>query len=227
MIRERPGFVPPPDPVESAFTGFRLNPGSAVSNGPPSQIPAKRVYVRGMRSVDWAAKDLNGDVLSYDLLFRGEDETAWKPLARGLRETYFAFDSMQLPDGLYRIRLEASDGPSNPGDTARSAYLVSDTIRIDNAPPAVRVTAGKGSGTLRVTIDVSATDAVGPIARAAYSLDAQGWVPVQPVDGVSDSRAESYRLTLEALRPGEHTVIVKVIDLLGNVGAGKATFTSP
>jgi len=33
-------------------------------------------------------------------------------------------------------------------------------------------------------------------------------------------------VTLEPLRPGEHTVIVKVTDLLGNSGAGKATFTS-
>ena len=47
-----------------------------------------------------------------------------------------------------------------------------------------------------------------------------------PADGVSDSRSETYTLPLEGLRPGEHTVIFRVTDLLGNVGAGKATFTT-
>jgi hypothetical protein len=51
-------------------------------------------------------------------------------------------------------------------------------------------------------------------------------VPIAPADGVSDSRTETYSISLGALRPGEHTVIVKVTDLLGNTGAGKATFTS-
>ena len=52
------------------------------------------------------------------------------------------------------------------------------------------------------------------------------WQPISPVDGVSDARSESYALPLEGLRPGEHTVIVRVTDLLGNMAAGKATFTT-
>ncbi len=43
---------------------------------------------------------------------------------------------------------------------------------------------------------------------------------------VSDSTSESYRFTLGSLRSGEHTVILKITDLLGNVGAGKVTFNS-
>jgi len=73
---------------------------------------------------------------------------------------------------------------------------------------------------------VSANDGQGPLARAEYSLDGARWVPLLPADGISDSRAESYSFALEAPRSGEHTVIVKVTDLLGNTGAGKATFSS-
>jgi hypothetical protein len=143
-----------------------------------------------------------------------------------VRETYYAFDSTQLPDGLYRIRVEASDAQFNPGSQARSISLASDPFLIDNTPPSVQVTARKGAKGAAVTLEASAGDNPGPIARAEYSLDAARWVPLAPADGVSDSRAETYSVTFENLRAGEHTVIVKVTDLLGNVGAGKAVFTS-
>jgi len=226
VIRERLAYAPETDPQELAFTGIRVTTDGV---GPPGQQPAfgsKKVYARGMRAVEWEADDPNDDVLSFDIFFRGEAESAWKPLARGLRETYFAFDSAQLPDGLYRLRIEASDAPSNPASQARTASLVSDPFLVDNTPPSVQVTARKGSKGSSYTVEASANDTQGPLARAEYSLDAARWVPLAPVDGVNDSRAESYSVALEGLRPGEHTVIVKVTDLLGNVGAGKATFTS-
>jgi sugar lactone lactonase YvrE len=225
VIRERPPYAPEIDPQEMAFTGIRVGSQGAEIPGQPPQVPEKRIYAKGMRALDWEADDPNGDPLTFDLWFRGEVETAWKPLARGVRDTYFAFDSTQLPDGLYRIRVEATDAPANPGAQARSATLASDPFLVDNTPPAVQVTARKG-GKGAATIEATATDAIGPIARAEYSLDAARWVLLSPADGVSDSRAESYGVALEGLRPGEHTVIVKVTDLLGNVGAGKATFTS-
>ncbi len=227
VIRERLGYVPETDPQDLAFTGIRVNPESGETGGASlAQIPSKKIYARGMRAIEWDADDPNGDTLSFDLSFRAEGEAAWKPLARDLREPYFAFDSTQLPDGLYRVRVEASDAPSNPAPQAKTASLVSDPFLVDNTPPVVQVTSRKGAKPATVTIDASATDTEGPITRAEYSLDAARWVPVAPLDGVNDSRAESYSVTLEGLRPGEHTVIVKVTDLLGNTGAGKATFTS-
>jgi sugar lactone lactonase YvrE len=224
VIRERPAFAPDPDPHDLAFTGFRVGPDGSSAPGAPVSLPDKKIYVRGMRSLEWTAEDPNGDPLSFELSFRGEDETAWKPLARGLREPYFAFDSMQLPDGLYRVRVEASDAGANLPGEGKAAALASDPFVIDNTPPSVQV-AVRRSGR-EVVIEVSATDAIGPIARAEYSLDAARWVPLAPADGVPDSRAETYSVNLGAVRAGEHTVIVKVIDLLGNVGAGKATFTA-
>jgi hypothetical protein len=226
VVRERLPYMPEIDPAELAFTGIRAA-GEGI-DGPPAapQAPSKKSFVRGMRAVEWDADDPNDDLLSYDLAFRGEGESAWKPLARGVREKYFAFDTTQLPDGLYRVRVEASDAPSNAGPGVRTAWLASEPFLVDNTPPVVQVTARKGAKGSSLSIEASATDNQGPIARAEYSLDAQKWVPLAPVDGVSDSRSESYSVTLEGLRTGEHTVIVKVTDLLGNAGAGKATFTS-
>jgi sugar lactone lactonase YvrE len=224
IVRERLPYAPDPESQDLAFTGIRLNPDTGALTSQPIQIPEKRIYVRGMRALDWDAEDPNGDVLSFDLSFKSESESSWKPLAKGLRDSYFAFDSTQLPDGLYRVRVDATDAPSNPSGQAKTATLTSDPFLVDNTPPTVQVTAKKNGK--EILIEASASDTTGPIARAEYSLDAARFVPISPIDGVSDSRAETYSFSLPSLRPGEHTVIVKVTDLLGNTGAGKATFTS-
>ena len=224
VVRERSPYAAEADPQDLAFTGIRVNPETGGPESRPPQLPEKRVYVRGMRAIDWEAEDPNGDTLSFDLSFRGEGESTWKPLAKGLRDSYFALDSTQLPDGLYRVRVEASDALSNAAGQAKSASLAGDPFLVDNTPPSLQVVARKGGKD--AVIEVSATDSMGPIARAEYSVDATRWVSVAPSDGVSDSRAETYSISLPGLRAGEHTVIVKVTDLLGNTGAGKATFTS-
>ncbi len=225
VIREHPPSAQEIDPQDLAFTGIRVGP-DADQVTPQPQPQGKKTYVRGMRAVEWEADDPNGDTLAYDIAFRAEGETAWKPMARGVRDPSFGFDSTQLPDGLYRLRIEASDAPSNPASQAKSASIVTEPFLVDNTPPLVQVTARKGAKGSSVGIDVAANDTQGPIARAEYSLDGARWVALVPADGINDSRSESYSATLEALRPGEHTVIVKVTDLLGNTGAGKATFSS-
>jgi sugar lactone lactonase YvrE len=222
VVRERTRILQEPDPLDLAFTGIRVGADGAPAPGIVDIASDKKIYVRGMRALEWEVEDPNGDTLAFDLSFRGEDETAWKPLARALREPYFAFDSMQLPDGLYRVRIEASDTPSNPGPQSRSAQRVTDPFMVDTTPPTVQVTARRSGRD--ATLEVTATDTIGPLARAAWSLDAAAWVPIVPADGMADARTETYSAPLGALKPGEHTVIVRVTDLLGNTGAGKATF---
>lgn len=224
VVRERPAYRPEPDPEELAYTGFRLSGDTGSQMPGLASIAEKKIFVRGMRSLEWEAEDPNGDPLAFDLAFRGEGESGWKPLARGLREAYFAFDSSQLPDGLYHVRVEASDLPANPAGQARTASARSDPFVIDNTPPVVQASARRSG---RETIlEASVTDGIGPIARAEYSIDAARFIPIAPADGIPDSRSETYTVPLAGLRPGEHTVIVKVTDLLGNVGAGKTVFTS-
>jgi WD40 repeat protein len=224
VIRERQTTPQETDPQDLAFTGIRVR--ADLEPSPGTTQSGRKIYARGMRGVEWEADDPNGDTLAYDLSFKGEGESAWKPMARGLRDGYFAFDSTQLPDGLYRLRVEATDEPSNPGSQAKAASIVSEPFLVDNTPPAVQVTVRKGAKGPSFSIEVSASDGQGPLGRAEYSIDGGRWVTLLPVDGISDSRAESYSVALEAPRAGEHTVIVKVTDLLGNTGAGKTTFSS-
>ena len=165
--------------------------------------------------ISWQADDQDGDRLIYTLWVRGEDEREWKKLKDQLADNTFVVDGDLLADGRYFFRVEASDRLSNTPMTARTAELVSPPVYVDNTPP--RVTLAYRAPVL----EADAEDSGSPLRRAEYSLDAGPWILLEAVDGVSDSLHERYQLTLPALTPGEHTVVVRVYDSSGNAGLAK------
>ena len=84
---------------------------------------------KGWVGARWLARDPNGDPLVYTVEIRGEDETEWKPLKDKVAEKYFSWDSTAFPDGEYRLRVTASDAPSNPPAEALTARMESDAVR--------------------------------------------------------------------------------------------------
>lgn len=56
-----------------------------------------------------------------------------------------------------------------------------------------------------------------------YSVDADKWIAILPLDEIFDSKRESFRFTLSELSSGEHTIMVKVTDRAGNIGAAKVS----
>jgi hypothetical protein len=125
-----------------------------------------------------------------------------------------------LADGKYYFRVTASDLPSNPSSTAKEAELVSSPVLVDNTPPLV--TAGKPIMTgdsIEVTFD--AADAVSPLRRAEYSVDAGNWIPAEASDGIFDSLKERVVVRLNKLAPGEHLLVLRVYDAADNAGLAK------
>jgi hypothetical protein len=170
--------------------------------------------------VSWQAEDPDGDRLVYNLYFRGEDERQWKLLKGGLHESAFTFDGDVLADGKYYFRVVASDNEVNPPSTARDAELTSSPVLIDNTPPVVTIGAVRHSGST-ATIEFDGADAASPLRRCEYSLDAAGWVPMEAADGVIDSQREKFVISLDKLSPGEHLVVVRVLDSANNAGLAK------
>ncbi|MCI0568706.1 MAG: hypothetical protein L0Z52_11075 [Acidobacteria bacterium] len=208
-----------PDAQETAFSQPPTPPPGAEFASPFPAIPGKRIFQKGLRSLSWSASDPNGDSLRYDLFFRQEGEKEWKPLVRGLRDTYFSWDSTLMPDGRYRIKVSANDAPSNPPGEAREAEDTGPGFIVDNTPPMVEAVARKEGSALFV--DVKATDSVSYIRAMEFSLDAARWILAVPADGVGDSSQEQYRIPMDRLPAGEHTVLLKATDTEGNVGSTK------
>jgi sugar lactone lactonase YvrE len=185
-----------------------------ASIAPPTPIMS---YAKGWQGVRWAASDENGDSLIFKVEIRGEKEQTWKLLRDKVYERYFAFDSAAFPDGDYRVRITASDSPSNTPENALASTEESDPFTIDNSPPRITSLKAGAAG----AIEWHASDELSTIRKAEYSLDGADWTVVEPVAKLSDAKALDYSLTLKNLAAGEHTVAVRVTDDCDNVAVDK------
>ena len=189
--------------------------GPATSAGTPTQT-VLRSSTRQLVIV-WQGEDPDGDALLYQLTYRGEGETRWKTLKSNTTELVLTVDADVFADGRYWFRVAASDKMANTADVAREAELVSGPVVIDNTPPVIT-----GLTILnRLEYVLRAEDALSDLRRCEYSVDAGTWSLLEAEDGVTDSRAETFKLTLAALAAGEHTLTFRVIDGAGNVTARK------
>jgi hypothetical protein len=169
----------------------------------------KRMFRKGFRTVSWRAADDNGDALRYTLSFRQKGSAPWLRLRGNMEETQLNFDTSQLPDGLYELRLEASDALDNPESPLRDAKEGVE-FQVDNSAPKIVVAPGGGNQiTLRITDELS------PVGKVEYSADAQQWIRLTPVDGIADSRDETFRLDRNAI--SGKFVIVRAVDGQYNV----------
>jgi hypothetical protein len=192
--------------------------GGAPSSGTPTQT-LSRASAQQI-NITWQAEDPDGDRLVYTLSFRGEDEREWKLLKANLRENTYVIDGDALADGRYFFRVTASDREVNPAASAREAELISVPVLIDNTHPQVQVGAPRRRGA-SVELDVEAIDAVSPLRRCEYSVDAGPWMPLEAADGVIDSPRESFRVQMQDVAPGEHVIVIRATDSAGNAGLAK------
>jgi outer membrane protein assembly factor BamB len=178
---------------------------------PRDRTPAeqgKRMFRRGFRTVSWRASDDNGDQLRYTLSFRLKGSDHWLRLRENMEETQLNFDTSQLPDGRYELRLVATDANDNP-EGALSDTKEGVEFQVDNGAPRISVARNGNDVTVRINDDLS------PIGRVEYSADAEKWIRLTPVDGIADSREETFRLDRGAV-DGKF-VIVRAVDTFYNV----------
>ncbi len=165
----------------------------------------------------WDVTDPNDDEMHYDLQLRKEGWPDWVRLnEQPLAEKSFSWDTTSVPAGHYRVRIRASDRPSNNDEDALTREKVSDTFLVDHESPAVTIKPGprRASATLR--------DKLTRVAKAAYAVDGGEWVPVFPDDGLFDTPTEAVTIPLPGLKPGTHILVVRATDAAGNVGTGDA-----
>ena len=178
----------------------------------------RRAYQKGLETLQWRADDENGDELVYDVLFRREGDTVWKTLRRAVADNILVWDTSTVPNGTYFVKIVASDGSSNPADTALTGELESSTFDIDNTPPVIAVTGVRvDRGRTIVTFDVQ--DDHSPIQRVEFSEDGQRWRGVFPADGIADSRQEHYQLAVEGALT-ERGLTLRAVDSMNNVETG-------
>jgi hypothetical protein len=165
--------------------------GATVS-GSTAPALGRRTFQKGLQTLIWKADDDNDDELQYDVLYRREGETAWKPLKRGLSDPIFVWDTTSVPNGTY----------------------------VDNAPPVITVTAVRRDGA-RTIVAFTVTDDQSAVQRVEYSLDADRWRTIHPKDGIADSRVEQFELVLDG-DATDKAVILRAVDAMSNVATTRA-----
>ncbi|HEX6897296.1 MAG TPA: hypothetical protein VF146_18580, partial [Bryobacteraceae bacterium] len=171
-------------------------------------------YAKGYLGARWLAADENSDSLNYKVEIRGANESTWQLLKAGVKEKYLSWDSAAFPDGEYVLRVTASDEPSNPRDQVLEGSLVSDPFLIDNTAPQILNLTASSAGN-KVEVRWKARDARSNIDKAEYSVNGGDWLRVEPVNKLTDSPEEDYRLELDRT-PGEQVIAVRVNDEYDN-----------
>jgi len=218
-----------PAPVAAAATSpasltlpplGRTNPvASPARPAPDSGSSPALTSAKGYIGARWLANDENGDTLLFKVEIRGENETTWKPLRENLRERYYSWDSTAYPDGKYRLRVTASDAPSNTPEQTLIGSRESDRFLIDNTAPEISGLTATAQGA-KMEVRFHAKDALNVLAKAEYSVNGGEWKVVEPTTRLTDSEEHDYRFEVDR-GPGEATIAVRVSDAYENEAVAK------
>jgi sugar lactone lactonase YvrE len=173
--------------------------------------------------LEWKTDNPDGDKLRYRLEYRPEDKEIWRPMLREseiLTKTSYDWNTDGVPDGYYRVRVDASDELENPAPSALHKSTESEPFLVDNHPPHVdglRYANGRIAGT--------ASDDQGPISKLEYAIDGQEWKPFYPRDDLFDTSQEVFELELKELEKGPHVVAVRTRDARNNLGSAEIWIT--
>jgi outer membrane protein assembly factor BamB len=155
------------------------------------------------------------------------------------------WDTTKTPDGVYLLRLKASDEPAMPSNYAE-VYTPAVPIVICNTPPLLSARQERLKVNDDRTVELSGyalqlfsaapmsdlsdksdkSDKPNakqkrtphhsvPIVGIQYRIDKGEWFSAEPLDGIFDSAFEMFRLKTEPLEPGEHTLTLKAFNAAG------------
>ncbi|MBE0565399.1 MAG: hypothetical protein IH621_05550 [Krumholzibacteria bacterium] len=221
------GLMPRGDNVTQALrSGLRVE--YSRQSGRDQRAAADRAAAtRPVRTFSWRVEDPDGDRLVYDLEYRRQGDSAWRPVLTATEETLGAWDTAGLPDGAYELRLTASDRPDNPAAEAQVVRRVLAPVTVDNTPPVVsRLTVERTPAGVRVRF--RAEDASSALAGAEVVLPDGSRERLDPADRICDSLREDFDREIAWPRDGAATadepwpLRVEVRDLGGNLGFADA-----
>jgi hypothetical protein len=168
-------------------------------------------------NVRWDVSDPNDDEMNYTVQVRKEGWPSWITLTETpITEKNYSWDTTAFPSGFYRVRMVASDRPSNSAGTSFSRDRESPPFLIDHEPPQITVTPQEKKAV------VVLADALTRVTKAEYAIDGGPWTPLFPDDGLFDTLREQMTVPLPELKPGAHLLMVRGTDAAGNVGSGDA-----
>jgi len=195
----------------------------AVASSVPNLAPkVKSVSIdriaqkEGLFKISYKTEDDNGDKLIYKIDFRKVGRTNWIELKDELEEGGFEWDSQTVEDGLYEVRVTASDERGNTTATKLTGSRISEPVVADNTGPVIAKHAIEQDDKT-ITLRLQVTDEFSVIGKLDYTIDSNAqWINAVPDDMVYDTTEENFTIVIEKLEAGEHIITVKISDDVGN-----------
>ena len=197
-------YLPGNQPTSLKDISVKTTPQKGGSDEAPSTL----------YRVEWKIDNPDEDKLRYRLYQRPEGRKDYRPILREseiLTRTSYDWNTDGIPDGYYRVRIDASDELDNPARSALVQRAESEPFLLDNHPPHIeglRFERGKLLGV--------ALDTLGPISSLELAIDAQDFVPFYPQDDLFDTAREPFELELKDLTKGRHALAVRTRDARAN-----------
>jgi hypothetical protein len=192
-------------------------------NQSKSYVAPKRVQRKGYQTMTWDAEDENKDSLLYSIFIRREEESKWRLIQQRWVEKVFSFDTLNFPDGIYYLKIEVSDSPSNPKGMDLKSEKISRKLIVDNSPPVFKnVQINKQGSSL--TVSFSVEEMQSSIKEAKFLIRPNDWQVIFPEDGICDSKTELFRFSVSLPPDSDNLMVIRVKDSQDNVAVYRSSF---
>lgn len=167
-------------------------------------------------TIAWEASDANGDLMTYSLYYRLGTRGEWILLKDKVKEKSYLWNTRQLADGRYQVRVVASDALSNPIGEGLTTSRFSETVMVDNTPPAIGdIKTEQTEDGVRVSL--RAVDRTSTVAGVQYAVDSRAdWQAAASSDMLYDSPEETVSFVVPGLAVGQHQLALRAKDSQGN-----------
>jgi sugar lactone lactonase YvrE len=167
------------------------------------------------------------DPLKQALLDRFKQRLASGGAGAAIRDTSKTWDTSNLPDGVYMLKVVASDHISNPTDP-QTAQATSEAFVIINTAPRIALTGQPKIGADKtVTIQGVASQALVAVTAVQVRVDGGDWLAAAPQDGLFDGPREPFIFVTSSLSTGKHTIEVEAFNAAGQKSTEKTDVLIP
>jgi len=174
---------------------------SRKSAGETASDPALVRLSRPVHVFSWEATDGENDRLLFSMQYRKLGTGGWRNIFVDSSDNIGSWDTSEVMDGDYEVRLQSSDQRDNPQQLALSATRILGPFQVDNKPPVIdslrleRVATG-------FRVRFVARDDGSDVAAAKILLPDGTVERLDPKDGICDSSREEFDAVLTWPRPG-------------------------
>jgi len=184
--------------------------GSVKSGQPIDGSPKSTI------EVSFKVDNVDDDELRYFVHYRPLSGSVWYDAlepGKVLTRSEFSWETKDVPEGRYVLKVTASDELSNPPGRALRHSLEGNVVLVDNSAPSITDLSVRGR-----VVSGRVKDVVGPVRRIEVRVVGRDeWVPFEPKDGIFDQAEEDFVLDLAPLSaPGVDLFTLRVFDTAGN-----------